>query len=155
MQGFRFVSPSQSSPSIQLSQRRACRLSPLVPTRSHNHLLRFSKACPRAGILLRGSASLWHRAHALLALCYIFANSLIWWLQARIVFVSTRSAPQFDRSPREGGTCATFFLPLQLPSEYSIIVPVLVLRNHPHLTSEVPRRLPRPLVFIADACSSV
>jgi len=107
MQGFWFVSPSQSSPSIQLSQRRACRLSTLVPTRSHNHLLRFSKACPRAGILLRGSASLWHRAHALLALCCIFANSLIWWLQARIVFVSTRSAPQFDRSPREGAPCAT------------------------------------------------
>ena len=107
MPGLWFVSPSQSSPSIQLSQRRACRLSPLVPTRSHNHLLRFSKTCPRAGILLCGSASLWHRAHALLALCYIFAHSLILWLQARIVYVSTRSAPQFDRSPREGAPCAT------------------------------------------------
>ena len=37
----------------------------------------------------------------------IFANSLIWWLQARIVYVSTRSAPQFDRSPHEGAPCAT------------------------------------------------
>ena len=41
MQGIRFVSLSQSSPSIQLSQRRACRLSPLVPPRIHDHWLRF------------------------------------------------------------------------------------------------------------------
>ena len=36
-----FISLSQPSPSIQLSQRRACRLSPLVPTRSLDHRLRF------------------------------------------------------------------------------------------------------------------
>ena len=49
MQGFRSsaackasgLSLSQSSPSIQLSQRRACRLSPLVPPRIHDHWLRF------------------------------------------------------------------------------------------------------------------
>ena len=48
MQGFRSSAAckasglflSQSSPSIQLSQRRACRLSPLVPTRIHDHLPR-------------------------------------------------------------------------------------------------------------------
>ena len=44
--------------SIQLSQRRGVSaFPPLVPTRSLDHLLRFSKACPRAGILLRRSAS--------------------------------------------------------------------------------------------------
>ena len=36
-----FISLSQPSPSIQLSQRRACRLSPLVPPRIHDHWLRF------------------------------------------------------------------------------------------------------------------
>ena len=41
MQGYRSSPLSQSSPSVQLSQRRACRLSPLVPTRSHDHWLRF------------------------------------------------------------------------------------------------------------------
>ena len=95
--------------SIQLSQRRGVSaFPPLVPTRSLDHLLRFSKACPRAGILLRRSASFWHRAHALLALCSIFDPMLIWWLQARIVYLSTRSAPQSDRSPHEGASCTTF-----------------------------------------------
>lgn len=86
----------------------------IAHSRSHScawtlyHLLRFSKACPRAGILLRRSASFWHRAHALLALCSIFDHMLIWWLQARIVYLSTRSAPQSDRSPHEGASCTTF-----------------------------------------------
>ena len=88
----------------------------IAHSRSHScawtlyHLLRFSKACPRAGILLRRSASFWHRAHALLALCSIFDPMLIWWLQARIVYLSTRSAPQSDRSPHEGASCTTMSL---------------------------------------------
>lgn len=90
------------------------------------HLLRFSKACPRAGILLRRSASFWHRAHALLALCSIFDHMLIWWLQARIVYLSTRSAPQSDRSPHEGASCTTFE-PVRLLSNTRIQkLPVLV-----------------------------
>jgi len=56
-----------------------------------------------------------------------------------------RSVDSLRDSRRERGTCATFFLPLQLPSEYSIIVPVLVLRNIPHLASRDFQRLPRPL----------
>ena len=57
--------------------------------------------------------------------------------------IHIRSFDSLRDSRRERGTCATFFLPLQLPSEYSITVPVLVLRHTPHLTSEVPRRFPQ------------
>jgi hypothetical protein len=57
--------------------------------------------------------------------------------------IHIRSVDSLRDSRRERGTCATFFLPLQLPSEYSITVPVLVLRHIPLLTSEVPRRFPQ------------
>ena len=109
----------------------------IAHSRSHScvwtlyHLLRFSKACPRAGILLRRSAFFWHRAHALLALCSIFDPMLIWWLQARIVYLSTRSAPQSDRSPHEGASCTTFE-PVRLLWNTRIQkLPVLVDSWHP------------------------
>jgi hypothetical protein len=44
--------------------------------------------------------------------------------------IHIRSVDSLRDSRRERGTCATFFLPLQLPSEYPITVPVFSAEAH-------------------------
>ena len=78
-----FISLSQPSPSIQLSQRRACRLSPLVPTRSLDHRLRF--CLPAHGLDFDSAElSFGRRAHACSGRC-AFLTVLFRGLQAWVV----------------------------------------------------------------------
>ena len=110
-----------------------------------NHLLRFWKACPRAGILLRRSASLWHRAHALLALCSnlparSFGGCKLGLCMCPLVRLHSSVAllVRGALAPLSSSPC-NFQVSTQ--SQYQF----LVLRHIPHLVSRDFQRLPRPL----------
>ena len=91
---------SFTSPFMMLSQRRACRLSPLVPTRCHYHRLRFSGRTYCADILWTP------RARPFGALCIL--DSACSYVVCKLGSCCVHSsAPQFDRSLREGAPCAT------------------------------------------------
>jgi hypothetical protein len=89
-----------TSPFMMLSQRRACRLSPLVPTRCHYHRLRFSGRTNSADILWTP------RARPFGALCIL--DSACSFVVCKLGSCCVHSsAPQFDRSLREGAPCTT------------------------------------------------
>ena len=105
MQGFWFVSLTQSSPSFQLSQRRACRLSPSSSADSHtNSWLRF--LCLPTD-RTNSADLLWtQRARPFGALCNL--DSACSFVVCKLGSCCVHSsAPQFDRSLREGAPCAT------------------------------------------------
>ena len=89
-----------TSPFMMLSQRRACRLSPgpLVPTRCHEHRLRFSGRTYSADILWTP------RARPFGALCILdSACSFVVCKLGSCCVHSSAPQPEFDRSLREGG----------------------------------------------------
>ena len=106
MQGFWFVSLSQSSPSFQLSQRRVCRLSPSSSADSHtNFWLRFL-CLPTGRTNSTDTVFLTPRARPFGALC-ILDNACSFVVCKLGSCCVHSSAPQFDRSLREGAPCAT------------------------------------------------
>jgi hypothetical protein len=128
MQGFWFVSLTQSSPSFQLSQRRACRLSPLVPTRIHDHL-------PRCLCLPTGRTNSTdtlfdaHSAHARSGRCEFLTGACSFVVCKLGSCCVHSSAPQFDRSLREGAPCATLSMLTYYRTSRSLHFPFWAVRS--------------------------
>ena len=88
MQGIR-MSPL-SHDSFSFPSEEACRFSPPGADSQSLPSAEVFEGLPTGWSFTPQIGFFWHRAHALLALCSIFDNLLIWWLQARIVYLSTR-----------------------------------------------------------------